>query len=138
MNKAQCHPSYSLDGVLFHILKKLILISFLKQQINILMHAQYILYIHSYYWFSCYKMADAPILTLFDLLHYLCFHVQTLILHLRLGNTATQRLSKLCASWTFIQTTCTAAMSSLHLQATMLMPALSKRWPPSYCNSHKS
>ena len=37
----------------------------------------------------------------YDLLLYLWFHVEMLILHPRLGNSAAQRLRKLlCASWT--------------------------------------
>ena len=48
----------------------------------------------------------------YNLLLYLWFYVQMLILHPRLGNSATQRLGKLlCDSWTFIRTTCTAATS---------------------------
>ena len=132
-----------MDGVLFHILKKIILISFLKQQINILMHAQYILYIHSYYWFSCYNMADAPILTLLH--HDLQVWSSALLMlsctDINLASKARkhhdpktkQALCKLDLYTNYLHS-CNVILAL----ASNNVDALSKRWPPSYCNSRKS
>ena len=59
-------------GACLYILKMLLCMDHFKlspkQQSDVLMHAYYIIYIHFFFWFSCQKMADAPLLTL--LLHH--------------------------------------------------------------------